>query len=76
MIGSLVSVLHVDPGFRADHVLTMHFSMPPSRYAKNEQFAELLSAGAGAHLRIAGGEVGQLLRRAAHDAHSHDEVHS
>jgi predicted permease len=39
MIGSLVSVLRVDPGFRADHVLTMHFSMPPSRYAKNEQFA-------------------------------------
>ena len=39
MIGSLVSVLHVDPGFRADHVLTMNFSMPPSRYAKNEQFA-------------------------------------
>jgi putative ABC transport system permease protein len=39
MIGSLVSVLHVDPGFRADHVLTMHFSMPPSRYAKNDQFA-------------------------------------
>ncbi|MGC2109626.1 MAG: ABC transporter permease [Candidatus Korobacteraceae bacterium] len=39
MIGSLISVLHVDPGFRADHVLTMHFSMPPSRYAKNEQLA-------------------------------------
>jgi putative ABC transport system permease protein len=39
MIGSLVSVLRVDPGFRADHVLTMHFSMPPSRYAKNEQIA-------------------------------------
>jgi putative ABC transport system permease protein len=39
MVGSLVSVLRVDPGFRADHVLTMHFSMPPSRYAKNDQFA-------------------------------------
>jgi predicted permease len=39
MIGSLVSVLRVDPGFRADHVLTMHFSMPPSRYSKNEQLA-------------------------------------
>ncbi len=39
MIGSLVSVLRVDPGFRADHVLTMHFSMPPSHYAKNEQLA-------------------------------------
>ncbi len=39
MIGSLVSVLHVDPGFLADHVLTMHFSLPPSRYAKNDQFA-------------------------------------
>ncbi len=39
MIGSLVSVLRVDPGFRADHVLTMHFSMPPSRYSKNQQLA-------------------------------------
>ncbi len=39
MIGSLVSVLHVDPGFRADHLLTMNFSMPPSRYATNAQFA-------------------------------------
>jgi len=39
MIGSLVSVLRVDPGFRPDHVLTMHFSMTPSRYANNEQFA-------------------------------------
>jgi putative ABC transport system permease protein len=39
MIGSLVSVLRVDPGFRADHLLTMNFSMPPSRYSKNEQFA-------------------------------------
>ncbi len=39
MIGSLVSVLKVDPGFRADHVLTMHFSMPASRYATNDQFA-------------------------------------
>jgi putative ABC transport system permease protein len=39
MIGSLVSVMRVDPGFRADHVLTMHFSMAPSRYANNEQFA-------------------------------------
>jgi putative ABC transport system permease protein len=40
MIGSLVSVMRVDPGFRADHLLTMNFSMPPSRYAKNEQFAD------------------------------------
>ena len=39
MIGSLVSVLHVDPGFRADHVLTMNFSLPRARYAKNDQFA-------------------------------------
>ena len=39
MIGSMVSVMHVDPGFRADHVLTMHFSMPPSRYSKNDQLA-------------------------------------
>jgi predicted permease len=39
MVGSLISVLHVDPGFRSDHLLTMHFSMPPLRYSKNEQFA-------------------------------------
>ena len=39
MVRSLVAVLHTDPGFRPDHVLTMHFSLPPSRYAKPEQLA-------------------------------------
>jgi putative ABC transport system permease protein len=39
MIRSLLSVLAVDPGFRADHLLTMHFSMPPGRYPTNEQTA-------------------------------------
>ena len=39
MIKSLVAAVHVDPGFRADHLLTMNFSLPPSRYANNEQFA-------------------------------------
>jgi len=39
MIRSLLSVLEVDPGFRADHLLTMHFSMPPDRYSTNEQTA-------------------------------------
>ena len=39
MMKSLVAVLHVDPGFRPDHLLTMKFSMPPSRYANNEQIA-------------------------------------
>ncbi|HXR14616.1 MAG TPA: ABC transporter permease [Terriglobales bacterium] len=37
MIRSLLFVLDVDPGFRPDHLLTMHFSMPPSRYPTNEQ---------------------------------------
>ena len=39
MIRSLLSVLEVDPGFRPDHLLTMHFSLPPDRYATNEQTA-------------------------------------
>ena len=39
MVRSLVSALRVDPGFRAEHVLTMHFSLPPSRYAKPDQLA-------------------------------------
>lgn len=39
MIRSLWSVLAVDPGFRSDHLLTMHFSMPPDRYSSNEQTA-------------------------------------
>ena len=37
MIRSLLSVLDVDPGFRPDHLLTMHFSLPPDRYTTNEQ---------------------------------------
>ncbi len=39
MIRSLLLVLDVDPGFRPDHLLTMHFSMPPDRYSTNEQTA-------------------------------------
>jgi predicted permease len=39
MIRSLVSVLDVDPGFRPDHLLTMHFSLPPSRYPTSAQTA-------------------------------------
>ena len=39
MIRSLLSVLEVDPGFRADHLLTMHFSLPPDRYQTTEQMA-------------------------------------
>jgi putative ABC transport system permease protein len=39
MMKSLLSVLNVDPGFRADHLLTMKFSMPASRYANDTQIA-------------------------------------
>jgi putative ABC transport system permease protein len=39
MMKSLLAVLNVDPGFRADHLLTMKFSMPPSRYANDTQIA-------------------------------------
>ena len=39
MIRSLVSVLDVDPGFRPDHLLTMHFSLPPNRYSTSAQTA-------------------------------------
>jgi putative ABC transport system permease protein len=39
MMKSLLAVLNVDPGFRADHLLTMKFSMPASRYANDTQIA-------------------------------------
>jgi len=39
MIRSLLSALEVDPGFRPDHLLTMHFSVPPDRYSTNQQTA-------------------------------------
>jgi putative ABC transport system permease protein len=39
MMKSLLAVLNVDPGFRADHLLTMKFSMPASRYAGDPQVA-------------------------------------
>ena len=39
MMKSLLAVLNVDPGFRADHLLTMKFSMPASRYAGDPQIA-------------------------------------
>jgi putative ABC transport system permease protein len=39
MMKSLLAVLNVDPGFRPDHLLTMKFSMPASRYANDAQIA-------------------------------------
>jgi predicted permease len=39
MIKSMLAVLRVDPGFRADHLLTMKFSMPASHYANDAQIA-------------------------------------
>ena len=39
MIKSLVAVFRVDPGFKPDHLLTMKFSLPQSRYASGEQTA-------------------------------------
>jgi putative ABC transport system permease protein len=39
MMKSLFAVLSVDPGFRPDHLLTMKFSMPASRYANDAQIA-------------------------------------
>jgi len=39
MMKSLLAVLQVDPGFRADHLLTMKFSMPAARYANDTQIA-------------------------------------
>jgi predicted permease len=39
MMKSLLAVLSVDPGFRPDHLLTMKFSMPASRYANDAQIA-------------------------------------
>jgi putative ABC transport system permease protein len=33
LIRSLVRLQEVNPGFRVDHVLTMRFSLPPSRYS-------------------------------------------
>ena len=37
MMKSLLAVLKVDSGFRADHLLTMKFSMPASHYAHESQ---------------------------------------
>ena len=39
MMKSMRAVLGVDPGFQADHLLTMKFSMPASHYANEAQMA-------------------------------------
>src|SRR6476469_7873843 len=39
MVKSMLAVLSIDPGFRADHLLTMKFSMPASHYANEAQMA-------------------------------------
>ena len=44
LMTSLRHVMAIDPGFRADHVLTMQFSLPPERYSSKEASATFCRA--------------------------------
>jgi predicted permease len=44
LVSSLRHVMAVDPGFRADHVLTMQFSLPPTRYPSKDTSATFCRA--------------------------------
>jgi putative ABC transport system permease protein len=44
LMSSLRHVMSVDPGFHADHVLTMQFSLPPERYSSKETSATFCRA--------------------------------
>jgi len=39
LVRSLNRLLQVDPGFRADHLLSLKINLPPSRYQRDEQIA-------------------------------------
>jgi putative ABC transport system permease protein len=44
LVSSLRHVMAIDPGFRAVHVLTMQFSLPPERYSSKEASATFCRA--------------------------------
>ncbi len=41
LVRSFSALMHVDPGFRTDNVLSLHLAIPRSKYPKDEQVAAL-----------------------------------
>jgi putative ABC transport system permease protein len=42
LVRSFAAVVNVDPGFRAEHVLSLHLAIPRSKYPKDDQVADFV----------------------------------
>jgi predicted permease len=70
MLRSLLNILHLDPGFRQENVLTAKLTLPHARYPKDEdavRFDERLIAGIGALPGVQSAGVGSDLPWTGYD---------
>ncbi len=62
LVQSLRKMQTLDPGFRTDHVLTMQFRLPPTKYAEGEPVAAFFREAIAGIRAVPGVESAALVR--------------